>query len=206
MPVLARPGVRLPAVALVGVAAAVLVGGVLGAALGTLVAAGAYRLLADPRLALDRAGLARESGDAVAAADLLAACLAAGCPLEPAVLAVADAVGGPVAGTLREAVLAVRLGADRRTAWLAAGTARPALAPLARAVSRSATSGAPLAPTVSRVADEQRAERRWRAEAAAARVGTRAALPLALCFLPAFVLVGVVPVVLGVAGPLLGAA
>ena len=85
-------------------------------------------------------------------------------------------------------------------ALAAAGTARPALAPLARAIARSAASGAPLAPTVARVAEEQRSERRWKAEAAAARVGVRAVLPLAVCFLPAFVLVGVVPVVVGVAG------
>ncbi|NHC16407.1 type II secretion system F family protein [Motilibacter deserti] len=205
-PVLIRPAVRLPAVGLVAGAVALLLGGPVGAALGGLAAAVAYRLLDHPRLALDRRAAARVQADAVAAADLLAACLGAGSPLEPAALAVADAVGGEVGATLREAVAAVRLGADRRSAWRAAGAAQPALAALSRAVVRSSGSGAPLAPTVLRVADEQRAERRWQAEAAAARVGARAALPLTLCFLPAFVLVGVVPVVIGVAGPVLRSA
>ena len=41
------------------------------------------------------------------------------------------------------------------------------------------------------------------AEQAARRVGVLAVAPLGLCFLPAFVLLGVVPVVIGLAGPLL---
>jgi hypothetical protein len=42
-----------------------------------------------------------------------------------------------------------------------------------------------------------------RDEQAARRVGVLVVAPLGLCFLPAFVLLGVVPVVLGLTGPLL---
>jgi hypothetical protein len=56
---------------------------------------------------------------------------------------------------------------------------------------------------VSRLAAEVRAERRSAAEQAARRVGVLAVAPLGLCFLPAFLLLGVVPVVVGLAGPLL---
>ena len=50
------------------------------------------------------------------------------------------------------------------------------------------------------LADDERDRARWAAEAAAQRAGVRAIGPLVVCFLPAFVLVGVVPVVGGIAG------
>jgi pilus assembly protein TadC len=65
-------------------------------------------------------------------------------------------------------------------------------------------SGAPLADMVAAVADDQRRRRRWSAEAAARRAGVQAVGPLVLCFLPAFVLLGVVPVVLSIAAEVLG--
>ncbi|MDP9399182.1 MAG: type II secretion protein F, partial [Actinomycetota bacterium] len=49
------------------------------------------------------------------------------------------------------------------------------------------------------LATEQRAARRWTAEAAARRVAVCAVAPLGACFLPAFLLLGVVPVVVGAA-------
>jgi pilus assembly protein TadC len=52
---------------------------------------------------------------------------------------------------------------------------------------------------MSAVADEQRRVRRWQAEAAARKAGVLAVAPLVLCFLPAFILIGVVPVIVGVA-------
>jgi pilus assembly protein TadC len=75
---------------------------------------------------------------------------------------------------------------------------------LVRALGRALDSGAPVATTVAAVADEQRRRRRWAAEAAARRAGVLAVAPLALCFLPAFVLLGVVPVVLSIAADVLG--
>ena len=69
---------------------------------------------------------------------------------------------------------------------------------------RASTTGAPLAATVMAVADDERERARWDAEAAARRAGVRAVGPLAACFLPAFVLIGVVPVVAGVAATVLG--
>jgi hypothetical protein len=55
---------------------------------------------------------------------------------------------------------------------------------------------------LQRVAEDARDAARWDAQARARALGARAAAPLGLCFLPAFVLVGIVPVVAGV-GPLL---
>jgi hypothetical protein len=77
------------------------------------------------------------------------------------------------------------------------------LAGLLRAVARATATGAPLADTVRDVASDARERARWEALERARRAGVHAVGPLAACFLPAFVLVGVVPVVAGVARALL---
>jgi hypothetical protein len=48
---------------------------------------------------------------------------------------------------------------------------------------------------LERVARDARDGSRWEGEAKARAVGARAAAPLGLCFLPAFVLVAIVPIV-----------
>jgi hypothetical protein len=72
-----------------------------------------------------------------------------------------------------------------------------------RALARATTTGAPLAAGVRELAAEMRERARWAALEQARRAGVRAVGPLAACFLPAFVLLGVVPVVAGVAASLL---
>jgi pilus assembly protein TadC len=149
----------------------------------------------------------RREAEAVAAelpsaADLLATCLSSGAPPVDALQTVAEATNGPLADRLRQVADALRLGADPADAW---GHVRPGdpLAPLSRAFTRSGATGAPIAETVTAVADDQRRVARWAAEAAARRVGVLAVGPLALCFLPAFVLTGVVPVIVAVASDVL---
>ena len=68
---------------------------------------------------------------------------------------------------------------------------------------RSAASGAPLAGVLARVAEDLRRDRQQVVEVAARAAGVRAVAPLGACFLPAFVLVGVVPVVVSLATGLL---
>lgn len=153
------------------------------------------------------AAAARRQVEAVAAelpsaADLLATCLISGAPPADALQTVADASAGPLADRLRQVAGALRLSADPAGAWGPLATGDP-LAPLARAFIRSDATGAPIAETVTAVADDQRRNARWAAEAAARRAGVLAVGPLALCFLPAFVLTGVVPVIVAVAGDVL---
>lgn len=149
----------------------------------------------------------RDPGDgeplALAAAwDLLAACLQAGMAVPVAVRAVADGLDGPAAPALRQTAELLALGADAEQAWLPAldcpGTER-----LARAARRSGRSGTALADSLSRLALAQRAEARARSEAGAQRAGVLIAGPLGLCFLPAFLALGVIPVVLGLAAGLM---
>lgn len=158
-----------------------------------------------------RAAATHAEDDAVLACDLLAACLLAGSPVQTALAVVGasvsrapgrtgaaeEALPGSVGAALASAASAVRLGAGPAEAAEQMVAAAPALAGVARAVQRSATAGTPLAPALLRLAADSRADQRWRAEARARRVGTYAALPVALCFLPAFVLLGVVPLVVG---------
>ena len=132
-------------------------------------------------------------------ADLLAACLQAGLPLPAAAAEVGRVVGRQASGRLRHLVVvlgspSIGAGADPADGWWR----------LERAVLRAAERGAPLADVLSALAADERDRSRWAAEEAARRVGVRAVGPLAACFLPAFLLVGVVPVVVGVAGSVLG--
>lgn len=144
-----------------------------------------------------------QEGEAVVALDLLAALLASGAVVPVALEAVAAALPeGGVARALRSSAALLHLGAPVQDAARELDGLE-ALQGLARAWSRSASSGAPLAAALERLAADARSEQRWRAEARVRKVGTKAALPLALCFLPAFVLVGVVPLVVDVGQELL---
>jgi Flp pilus assembly protein TadB len=130
------------------------------------------------------------------AVDLLAACLRAGRPPGEALVAVAGAVGGPLGERLSEVEQRLRLGADPADAWRLLDT-EPACAPLARAVQRTLVSGGPLAQTLDNLAVDVRQQRRWTADERARAVETRSVVPLGLCFLPAFVLIGIVPTIAG---------
>jgi pilus assembly protein TadC len=136
-----------------------------------------------------------------AALDLLAACLSAGATLDHALASVADAFGGATGQLLGETGRLAALGAPPEQAW-AAELDDPHWAPVGRAIVRAHYSGAALTEVLAKVADDRRRALRADAEVAAARASVRAVLPLGLCFLPAFVLVGVVPVVAGFIGSL----
>ncbi|MUN38071.1 type II secretion system F family protein [Actinomadura sp. NEAU-AAG5] len=145
---------------------------------------------------------ARLVADLPVAVDLLAACLRGGTPWHDAVEAVADAVGGPLGDELRGVAIQIRLGADPTDAWQALAK-EPMLAPLARSAVRATSSGAALAPSLSRLARDQRRVARTAAAERARAAGIRALAPLGLCFLPAFVLLGVVPAIAGIASTIL---
>jgi pilus assembly protein TadC len=133
-----------------------------------------------------------------AALDLLAACLSAGAAPAQALAAVGSAFDGEVGAALSAVARLTTLGAPIETAWAACLHDRR-WAPIARAVVRAHYSGAALTDVLAHQALDRRRALRADAEAAAQRAGVRSVLPLGVCFLPAFVLVGVVPVVAGFA-------
>ena len=130
--------------------------------------------------------------------DLLAAALRAGLPVATAVDAVLAGVPPGPAEHLRRVGDQLALGADPATAWTAA-LRHPDTAPLARIARRSARSGAALAGAVTDLAADLRARTADQSESRAQRAAVLVAGPLALCFLPAFLCLGVLPVVIGLA-------
>ena len=130
--------------------------------------------------------------------DLLAACLRAGLPVPTAMTVVADELPDEPARALRSSAELLALGADPATAWEPA-TSCPDTAPLARGARRAAQSGTALADLVTDLAAGVRAAAADNAEATAQRAGVLITAPLGLCFLPAFVCLGVAPVIAGLA-------
>ncbi len=128
--------------------------------------------------------------------ELLAASLASGAAPEEALSAACAALPGPAADELRGARAALGLGVAPGEVWRELAE-HPALAPLGRTLARSQESGAPVVEAVRRLADDLAETTRLDAEDRARAVGVRAALPLGLCLLPAFLLLGIVPLVAG---------
>ena len=68
-------------------------------------------------------------------------------------------------------------------------------------LSRAHLTGAPVAPQLWMLADQHRQVARLVATDAARTLGVRSTGPLGLCFLPAFVLIAIVPLVLSLFSP-----
>lgn len=133
--------------------------------------------------------------------ELVAAAVEAGLPVDRALdRAVRAAPGVPDADLLR--VAARSSWADPATAWEDVDVR---WRPLAEPLLLSARTGAPAAALLRSAAQQARTDRRRAAEEAAAKLGALLVLPLGLCTLPSFLLLGVVPVVLTLAGDLLAA-
>ncbi|MFF7940344.1 type II secretion system F family protein [Nocardia gamkensis] len=141
--------------------------------------------------------------------DLLAACLRAGLPMAGAARAVAPEAPEALGEALRRAADLLALGADAATVWEQVArdaNGRPGaeeIESLARMARRSARSGSSLAAAVLELAEQQRSAVEDTAAAKAERAGVLIGGPLGLCFLPAFVCLGIVPVVIGLAGRVL---
>jgi Flp pilus assembly protein TadB len=198
-----RPASHL--VAVVGVLAAGVL--VLGGS-GGLVVGGVAALVAWSALGRVEPSSVRRLRDRLAAelpgvADLVAACLECGATPFAAVEAAASALGAPWDARLLPPLDAIRLGADPRRAW-ADLAAEPATAPLAAVLVRAVDDGVALVPLLRALATDRRRERRSEARQRAQRVGVLALGPLGACFLPAFVLLGVVPTVVSVGRSVLG--
>lgn len=137
--------------------------------------------------------------------DVLAVCLAAGMAVATAAAAAAMSAPPRLGQVLGRAADLLALGADPGTAWsvppdLPPGSVDSQTDALLRLARRSACSGAALADGVIELAAQSRQDAGHAAAAAAERAGVLIAGPLGVCFLPAFVCLGIVPVVAGLAG------
>lgn len=132
--------------------------------------------------------------DAPQALDLLAACLAAGMPVRSAGRVVVGAFEGPVAEDLGRVLALVDLGVPEAEAWRSLSR-HPQLGPAASDLARTVESGTLMVDALGRHAAAAREARRTALVVRARSVGVRSVLPLMTCFLPAFLLLGVVPTV-----------
>lgn len=183
----------------------VLVGGVGGFAVGLAVGAGLWwwRRRQGAVAVPEAVDVAKGAGQLPLASDLLAACIAAGAAPVVAAQAVGEALGGVVGDALARGAAEVRLGGEPAEAWRRLG-AVPGAQPLARLLERADVSGLPAAAPVARLATEARADWARAATERARRAAVMVTVPVGLCFLPAFIAVGVLPVVIGLAGGVLG--
>lgn len=162
-----------------------------------IVGAGAYLLLGR----VTPAGRARRTAELVSTlpqvCDLLAVAVSAALPLRAAVEVVAGAVGGAAGEALEGVAARVRLGEPESQAW-AELEQEPALQAVAREISRTVSSGLGVAALLRDLAGEARRAAAAAALVKARQVGVRSVLPLMVCFLPAFVLLGIVPIFGGI--------
>jgi pilus assembly protein TadC len=188
-----------------GLGATVLLGGVLGALAGAVAGLAVRAWLARRQAASDGSapGAGLDPADLPLCADLMAACLAAGATPGEAAGAVGRCLGGPLGAALIRAQAELRLGGDPAECWDRFGRVPEARA-MGRCLARASTTGSAPVAEMSRLAADYRAARARSALALARRAAVLATAPLGVCFLPAFLLVGVAPVVMGLAGAVLG--
>jgi len=173
------------------------------------------RLGADRPTAAPRERPGREPMDVTVLLELLGAALRAGAGVPRALEAAGASLdgapdrgggrggaadGGSDRDVLRAVADALRLGADWDAAWRDAPVR---LAPVRRALRGAWADGASPSGALRAAGEELVRARRAAARTAAARLAVRLVLPLGVCFLPAFVLIGLVPVLLALGVDLL---
>lgn len=126
--------------------------------------------------------------------EILASQLEAGMGLEQALETLADALPqNQTAKNLRTICTALTLGADWDSAWGRYPNDR-LLLQLSRILAPGAASGSPSAALLRNQSAAHRTTRRRAAERAAGKLSVALVLPLGLCSLPAFICLGIVPI------------
>lgn len=158
-----------------------------------------YRLpdwVSRARLRARREELARDLPDAV---DLLAVCTQAGLNVALALERVAEGTPGPLGDELRKTVRQIRLGESRETALsdLVRRVEQDELQSLAGILVGAERFGTKVASALENFAEEIRTRRRRRAEERARKAPVKMLFPLVFLILPGFILLTLVPLLLG---------
>ncbi|MDQ0767737.1 pilus assembly protein TadC [Pseudarthrobacter defluvii] len=128
--------------------------------------------------------------------ELVAAMLDAGAGIGRSLELVAASAAPDYRDSLRPVVSALAIGADWETAWRSSAVRSIEILELRDALGFAALTGAPSAAILYAQAARLRRERFRAAEKRAASLGVKLVVPLGLCSLPAFICLGVVPVLL----------
>ena len=180
--------------ALAGVGAVVFVDGRAGPVAGVVAGVGTWIAIgrAEPAELRRRREAVRR--DLPYVVQLFAATLRSGAAPGDGIAVVCSALPGPAAERLAGVAARLSLGLDPVQVWSALAD-DPQLGRLGRTLARAQASGAPVVAAVERLAGDLARSGRAEAEERARAVGVKAAVPLGLCLLPAFLLVGIVPLV-----------
>jgi len=172
------------------------VSGVPGLVAGLVAGVVVWVVLGRAETPAQRERRSRVRGELPHVVGLLAAAVRGGLPPAEALAMVCLALPGPAADSLALLPPRIALGVEPAEVWHGL-EADVVLAPLGRTLARSARTGEPVADALDRLGTELAARARAETEDAARQVGVRAAVPLGLCLLPSFLLLGIVPVVAG---------
>ena len=183
---------RLLWASLAGVGLALFVSGRAGVPVGVVAAAVTWFVLSRTEPPAVRRAREAAERDLPGLVHLLAGALESGCATGDAVRLVCDAYPGPAAELVSAVSPRLALGIDVESAWSPI-LEDPRLAVLGRTMVRAHRSGASVAGAVAGLADELGRRSRQRVEERARSVGVKAAVPLGLCLLPSFILLGIVP-------------
>lgn len=145
----------------------------------------------------------RLQADLPQALQFLAVCLAAGAPLRRAVAEVASISSEPTASLLRGVEAHTAIGITDAEAWRTL-RGHPVWGAVARDLARSVDSGTTVVGVLRQHAADAARIHRDQLTTRARTVGVKSAAPLMCCFLPAFILIGVVPIVAGLLEAVLG--
>lgn len=128
--------------------------------------------------------------------ELVGAMLDAGSGIGRSLELVAVSASTEYSRSLRPVVSALSVGADWATAWRSSEVRLPEILELRDALGFAALTGAPSSAILYAQAARLRRARFRAAEKRAASLGVKLVIPLGLCSLPAFICLGVVPVLL----------
>ncbi|WP_297749570.1 type II secretion system F family protein [uncultured Tessaracoccus sp.] len=126
--------------------------------------------------------------------EYLAVCLESGAPISGALDTVADVSPVRTQALLRRVLAHLNVGRSVEEAWEELGQ-HPVWGTVAKDMVRASRSGTSLSGSLRIHADDVRMQVRDAAMKRARKVGVKSVIPLMACFLPAFVLIGVVPII-----------
>ncbi|UKA52085.1 type II secretion system F family protein [Arthrobacter sp. FW305-123] len=128
--------------------------------------------------------------------ELVASMLDAGAGIGRALELIAKCASPPIRESLRPVVAALAIGADWESAWQTPSKHAPEVVRLKNALAFAALTGAPSASILYAQAARERREQFRAAEKRAAALGVKLVVPLGLCSLPAFICLGIIPVLI----------
>ncbi|GAA3284206.1 type II secretion system F family protein [Paenarthrobacter aurescens] len=128
--------------------------------------------------------------------ELVASMLDAGAGIGRALELIAKCASPPIRESLRPVVAALAIGADWESAWQTPSKLPPEVVRLKNALAFAALTGAPSASILYAQAARERREQFRAAEKRAAALGVKLVVPLGLCSLPAFICLGIIPVLI----------